>query len=1151
MKTTGANDMKRVLTGDSLLSLALSLVAILMVLGVFVPSTYADANGRIRGSVVDSSGAAVVDATVKIVNVDTNLERTLTTTDVGTFDVPNLPPGIYNVIVTKSGFRTFKQSSIKLEVAATFAVTATLEVGEMSATVEVTAEKLQADTTTMQLGGELAGADLTDYPLLNRAWINLQQSLPGVVASSDRFGSNFSTNGSRTQSNNYTVNGTDSNDLPLNTPIANAINPDAIQEVKVVDSTLNPEYGRNSGGTLMVTTKSGTNQFHGSAFEFYRDTFMNAKNFFSTKVPPFHQNQFGGTIGGPIIKNKLFGFFSYQGTRQFQGVAQNSQVFTPAQRTGDFSGSGALAGTSPVPMTGEDGVVHPAGTSYATLFPTNHIPTVDFAPVSSNLLTKFIPLPNPVGGTAFQYSELITSNPNQYLARVDYNLSSKDTIFFYLFIQRAKTQDTLPFLPGATTPLPGFGQFSGTKIYQYTASETHVFNQHTLNEFKVGYNRFNFDAVEPSNVVSPSSLGFTGINPQNTKANSAPRIDVTGLFTMGFSDNGPQPRLDDTAQLIDNFSYTTGKHAFKFGVDIRRGHVANPFFFDNNGAFSFAGGGAFSTGNPGADFLLGLPDSYAQSSGSFIDARAWEFYSFIQDQWRLKSNLTFTYGIGWQIDTPLTDHFNHSLAINAYRTGQQSTIFPTAPKGLLFPGDQGISPSGYRTHYNNFAPRIGFAWHALKKLTFRAGWGIYYDNSEEELTLQNLIAPPFALIDFGAGDVGLTSSFAAPFTDQTLATTIPNKYPFTPPAAGAAVNFNFFEPLSLNVIDPTFNTQYVMNMQLTAQYQFTPTILGTFSYVGAQGRRLEGVHELNPYNASVCLATAGCPANRAVEFAFPGVGTIDDGFTFASIGEQSTFLHSKYNSFQATVEKSLSHGLSLRAAYTFAHALDNGSSFEAGNVIPSNFNLTYGNSAFDARHRFVAEYLYQIPDWGFHHLPSRITKGWTISGVTSLQTGFPIALSESDFRTLQCTPLISFYGCWDRPNIVAPVQTFSNPRNVQTLPGATGVNRKGNFYFAPASFAREGCTAPTQPIATCGFGIGDAGRNLFHGPGLNNTDMSFYKDTQITEKVKIQFRADLFNAFNHAQFNNPSGNVASSLFGRVTTTRIPARISQLSLSLNF
>ncbi|PYT77577.1 MAG: hypothetical protein DMG42_02310 [Acidobacteria bacterium] len=582
-------------------------------------------------------------------------------------------------------------------------------------------------------------------------------------------------------------------------------------------------------------------------------------------------------------------------------------------------------------------------------------------------------------------------------------------------------------------------------------------------------------------------------------------------------------------------------------MDIRRGHVANPFGFENNGAFGFSGSGPFSTGNPGSDFLLGIPDTYGQSSGSFIDASAWEYYSFIQDQWRLRPNLTFTYGIGWQIDTPLTDHFNHGVAINAFRLNQQSTVFPTAPTGLVFPGDQGITSAGYRTHYNNFAPRIGFAWNPTRRLTVRTGWGIYYNNAEEEQTLQNLLAPPFALADLGAGDFPVFGSpgFATPFCTVNGAGCVTQKYPYTPPAAGTPVDFaNFFEPMSLNIVDPAFNVQYAMNTQLSLQYQVSPSILATVGYVGAQGRRLEGRHEQNPYNATVCLATPGCQAGRAGEFGFPGVGTLADASIFASLGAQSTFLSSNYNSLQATVEKSLSHGLSVRAAYTYSHGLDNGSSLEGGGtnglIVPSNFKLTYGNSAFDARHRLAAEYLYQIPDWGFHHLPSSVTKGWTFAGVTSLQAGFPIGLTDSSFRSLQCTPFASFFGCWDRPDFVKTATIFSNPRNVGNLPNAAGVNHAGNYYFDPASYKHNA------------FGtVGTAGRNVFHGPGINNTDLSFYKDTNITEKMKLQLRVDLFNAFNHAQFSNPSGNVNSSLFGRVTTTRIPARITQLSASFNF
>jgi hypothetical protein len=1166
-------DMKRVLSAGLGLSILLSIAVVLALSGTLAQTVYADANGRIRGSVVDAQGAAVSGATVKIVNSDTNYERTVTTSDAGSFDAPDLAPGNYTVTVTKSGFRTYKQTGIKLEATATYVFTGTLEVGEMSATVEVVAERLQADTTTMQLGGDLAGSDLKDFPLLNRAWINLQTTLPGVVASSDRFGSNFSTNGSRTQSNNYLVNGTDSNDAPLNTPIANAINPDAIQEVKVVDSTLNPEYGRNSGATLMVTTKSGTNEWHGTAFEFYRDTFMNAKNFFSQTVPPFHQNQFGGSVGGPILKNKLFFFFAYQGTRAFAGVANNTPVFSTAQRGGNLSGANdtlsTSTGSSPFPLFGDSaspcqvgGAQCPAGTKYSTLFSTGVIPTQDLNPVSLKLMNALVPTPN-APNNFFQFSNNTLSSPDQYIGKLDYNLSSKDTLGFYLFWTKSSQTSTLPFT-GAS--LPGSAETDTSKIYQYTVNETHVFSQQWVNEIRFGYNRFNFDAVEPTNPVAPSAFGFAGINPQNTKGEGIPNVGVTSYFTLGFSTNGPQPRIDDTGELMDNVSYVTGKHAFKWGIDFRRIHVSNPFNFLNNGSFSFATNGAFSTGDTAADFLLGIPDGYAQSSGNFIDARSWEFYSFIQDQWKIKSNLTLTYGAGWQVDTPLVDHFNHSVAINSFALGQQSTVFPTAPAGLLFPGDQGVTSSGYYTHLGNFAPRFGLAWHPMSKLTVRAGWGMYYDNSEEELTLQNLLAPPFALIDGGIGDVGGSPSFAAPFTDINTGASIANKYPYLPPAPGAAVNWPFFEPMGLNVVDHNFNTPYIMNRQLTVQYQFTPSILGTFSYVGSDGRRLEGVVEQVPYNTAACLASltgpfglGPCPANRNNEEFYsitnPAISKFAEApsATFGSIGLQCTCLHSNYNSFQATVEKSLSHGLNLRAAYTYAHSLDNASSFEnaQGSVVPGNFGATYGNSAFDARQRLVVEYLYQIPDWGFHHLPSKITKGWTLSGVTSIQTGFPIALTESDSRTLQCSPNITFYGCWDRPNIVGPIQ-LENIRQIQSLPGSTGVLRKNkNFYFAPASFAREGCTSPTEAIASCGWGLGNAGRNLFHGPGINDTDLSFYKDTTITERYRLQLRVDLFNAFNHAQFANPSGNVASSLFGQVTATRIPARITQLSASFNF
>jgi outer membrane receptor protein involved in Fe transport len=707
-----------------------------LLIAALAPLALADATGTIRGTVVDKSGAAVPGATVEIVQTETNYVRTVTTNGLGTFDVLTLPIGTYTVTIKKAGFRTFSEGEIPLQPDGVYVVKAELEVGNVTSTVEVTAAPIQTDTTTMQLGNEISGQEINDLPVLNRDWIQLQQNLPGTVSSSDRFGDSVSSNGNRTQSNSYLINGGDSNDLPLNSPL-DIPSPDAIQEVRIVTNSLNPEFGRSSGAILDAVTKSGTNQYHGSAFEYYRDTFMNARNFFSDTTPPFHQNQFGGTFGGAVIKNKLFGFFSYQGTRAFSGTAESTPVFSQAQQGGAW-GAGAFANStavSPFPLFGDAASTCPvsggtqcaAGTAYSSLFATGAIPTQDFNSVSQNLITKFVPLPNGPGNT-YQFSNNDRSTQNQYIGRVDYNLSSNDTLYVYVFHESYPDTTTLPFI-GST--LPGFGEVDGSTTHQYTVNYNHIFSSNLVNELRLTYNRFNYGAVYPETPTLPSSLGFTGITPEDTTGAGGTFIGLNGFFSLGFSQDGPQPRLDDTWQLADNISVNHGNHSFKFGIDFRRQNVFNPFFFDNNGAFSYNGAGPFSTGNPGADFEMGIPDGYFQSSGGFIHARTWEYYAYAQDQWKIRPNFTLTYGVGYQIDTPLTQQAYGGEGINAFRIGEQSKIFPTAPVGLDYPGDPGVTQSGYRTKFDNLAPRLGFAWSPRNNWSIRAGWGIYYNVSEE------------------------------------------------------------------------------------------------------------------------------------------------------------------------------------------------------------------------------------------------------------------------------------------------------------------------------------------------------------------------------------------------------------------------------------
>ena len=725
-----------------------------------------------------------------------------------------------------------------------------------------------------------------------------------------------------------------------------------------------------------------------------------------------------------------------------------------------------------------------------------------------------------------------------------------------LVFQHAPSSDTLPFT-GAT--LPGFGDTSSRETHQFTASWTHIFNSSSLNEFRLGYTRFNFDAVEPANPVLPSSAGFQ-INPQNTQSAGLPTISITGLFSLGFSTNGPQPRKDQTYQVSDSYSKVLGNHSLKFGWEGRRFNVDNPFFARNNGSFTFNGTGTFSTGVPGLDFLLGNPDSYSQTAGGFISAYAYENYVYGQDQYKLRDNLTITYGAGWQVDTPLHDKQFGGEAIGCFVPGEQSTVFPTAPTGLVFAGDPHCNNSGgATTHWGHVGPRIGFAWAPTlgflsggdsHKLSIRGGYGIYFDRSEEETSLQTLNTPPFGLSSGGALDSpgSVASSFVNPYIDINTGQQFANKFPFTFPSKGAAVNFTPFEPIGISTYSPKFSAPYAENINLTVERQLPAAIVARVSYVGALGRHEQIDFESNPISPAgqaACLAdpTGNCVKNRNNQAKlFPTHTEFAPGNLIASVGTIGTFGTSNYNSLQLSATKGMTHGLIFQASYTWAHSLDNSSSFEDSGFggLNRGFNqfvpsLNYGDSQFDARNRFVFSPVYNIPNWralpGMHWLPDPIGKGWEIAGILTLAQGFPIDVrTTGNSLSLFCSSNFNFYACPDVPNQVSPIQ-LEDPR----------VGK--NFWFNPASFQ-------TEAVGT----FGDAHRNPLHGPGINNTDFAIYKNIYFwpgSESKYMQLRLESYNVFNHAQFiYNSTGNIASSLFGRVTAAQ-PGRQSQLALKIYF
>jgi hypothetical protein len=676
----------------------------------------------------------------------------------------------------------------------------------------------------------------------------------------------------------------------------------------------------------------------------------------------------------------------------------------------------------------------------------------------------------------------------------------------------------------------------------------HSFSSTMLNEIRVGYTRLNFVAVQPLNPVLPSTLGFA-INPQLVSGAGIPRLTVTGFFTLGSSTNGPQPRIDQTYQFTDNLSKTVGRHSLKFGFEMRRFHVTNPFSASNNGQYAFGAAGPFSTGNPGVDFLLGIPDSFTQNSGGKNDATTQEYYSYAQDQFKLRDNLTLNYGVGWQIDVPLADNFNRGVNLACLSVGQQSTVFPSAPVGMTFPGDKGCnSAGGPTTSFKHFGPRFGFAyspdWGWISggqgKLSIRAGYGIYFNRGEEEVTLQNVGTPPFGINTAGSGDLGGSPAFANPYAsvDGTASLSEPNKFPFVPPQPGAKVDFTFFEPMSFNVISPNFVPAYTENYNLTIQRELPGRMVATVAYVGAQGRHEQTQIDLNPDRPGACLATPGCSGGaRVIQHQLfptnsPLLGTI-----FTSINGEFSSGTSNYNSLQASLNKAPTHGMSFLVSYTYAHSHDIQSSFENGNTSgvtlgtnPFNTKLDYADSLFDARHRMVFSMNYDIPNFrhapGMGWIPDRISNGWRLSGIETLQTGLPIVITDSGFTSLTCDAN-QFNACWDSPNRVGSLSTV-DPRTATFVRKGKTLN---HYFFNPNSYQ-------LAPLGT----IGNAGRNPFHGPGINNTDAVLAKSIGITESMRFEFRLEAFNVFNHTQFNTPNGDIRSANFGRVSSAASPRQV---------
>jgi Carboxypeptidase regulatory-like domain len=1097
------------------------------------------ATAQLTGSVKDASGAVIVGAKVTLRNPDTNFSRDTISGKDGDYQFTLIPIGAYQVRVEKQGFSAYVRTGITLDINQNAHLDATLEVGATAQVVEVSGQLSQVDTVSSTLGKVETTQRILDLPLVERDTMQLGLLQAGVVVPEQQDGSGnpFAVAGQRSESMTFLIDGSDNNDFLGNNMIVNP-NPDAVSEFKILTNDYEAEYGRTSGGIVNQVIKSGTNTVHGSLFEFFRNTDLDASDYFTQSVPNYKRNLFGGSVGFPIKKDKAFLFASYQGARRREGqVAPPFETLTQQERSGDFSDISTQ-------------LVNPAtGNPY----PGNQVP-VD--PVSANYIGKYVPLPNQ-GTNQFISAPSAALQDDQFIFRFDYNLSRKDVLSaFYVFDDQPQVY---PFeiLHGASTggDVPVGSGFSNAQRWQTgSLSWTRTISPTMLNELRAATNRAaSFQGV-PADKTSPSALGFTTVHSDDPAGAAPPLMSVTGAFSLGPSPQGPTKLRDTTFQYQDTLSWTLGTHALKFGADLR--WVENNFNYDyyNNGSFAFGQSGSF-TGNALADFVGGFFDNYYQFSTARYGIRTHSLYFFGQDAWKITRKLTLDYGLRYEYNSPQIDPHNE---IMGWFPGKQSKIYPGSPPNFLYPGDPGTPNRGLiNPDRNNFAPRLGFAWDVLgtSKLVMRGGLGMFYDIEDGALNLQFGGQPPFGYVSNNypcfsttPGQGCLTAQNGSYLADPFQGV-YPDPYPF---ALQGKIG-TFFSPAIpfAFVVTPTFRTPYTYHFNYGFQYQLTPTMMMEAVYVGTLSRKAIGTIETNypllsileqqyalngagGLNPECARPLAACDSPTDPTGVPTGAQTI--------ITNQSG-ANSSSHQFQFTLDKRFSRGLQFRTAYTLSKTIDISSGFRARSseyTDPTNPAFDRGLADFDARQRLVVSPIWQIP-LGTHSnsLTSKIAGGWSVAAITSFQSGNPFSIYSNN----NSGELDNYL---DRVNIVGPVQIFRNPRVIRTFsPGADGIHGSclsgtvsGPFWFDPTNVVcavgAPGATDGSVPL----FSHGNMRRNSLPGPGINDWDISILKDFKFTESKYLQFQTNFFNAFNHVQFYGPTSSEGaggfSGNFGMVT-----------------
>jgi hypothetical protein len=1142
-----------------------------LAIGCCATGVRADVTGTILGTVRDSSNSAVVGAHVVATNTATNFSKESVSNDEGEYRILALPPGSYKIRATATGFDQFLGTGIDLKVNDQLRVDVTLQLGTVKESVSVEANPVQVETESTQLGQVVGTKQILSLPLNGRSFIDLLGLQAGVApATSESIqqdrpvsgllsAGNVSVNGQRETANAFLVNGGDVSE-GRNMGAGLIPNLDSIQEFRLITNSFDAEYGKFSGSIMNAITKSGTNGFHGSVFEFLRNDKFDSRNFFDPSKAELRRNQFGYAMGGPFIKNKLFWFTDYQGTRQVEGASTGLvSVPSAAERSGTFDPASFVDATgSPATVKGgywaqvlsqrlgypvSDGEPYGGCASSANcVFPNGIIPQRAFARPALGIL-PYIPLPNQSSGAFADSGQKRSVVDDKIGQRVDFINEMTGNWYFYYHFDDSTVDD-----PMNAASVPGFPSTTPSRAQQVVMSNTKTFGATQVNEFRVSFFRTSTVTNQPTGSfakladlgfeTAPGSLGIIPSGPPGFPQTVPPvsfnsfSIGVPTLTTF-------QP--NNTWHFSDNFSKVLGRHSLKFGGEFRYLQINERNTCAPNGNFSFDGS---ETGIDFADFLIGAPVSYNQCSQQFLDSRTRYGAAFVQDSFKVKPNFTVNLGLRWEVSMPWYDTQGK---IETIVPGLQSTVFPTAPKGWVVPGDPGIPSTLAHTTYNNFAPRVGIAYSPdfgdglLGKITggpgktsIRAAFGIYYTSIEDLNLFYEVGDAPFGLYWVSPQP----TSFDLPFQTRSDGSSQTQRFPFKFPIPGDPANktldYSVYLPISYSPGYSIHNRlPYAEDYNFTIQRELSKSMVLTLAYVGTQGHRLISQYAANPGNPALCMqlnalgATPTCgPNGEQTVYTLPDQTQVFGTRTALGpdFGQGNTFTaniaNSNYNSFQVSVERKASD-VTFLLAYTYGKAIDNSSGFGEW-VNFTNYRLSRSLSAYDVTHNFVASYNWAIPfNRAFSNLPRRLTEGWSIVGISRFSSGFPIKLSQGAGD-------LSLIGesATDTPDLVGKVVT-QDPRK----PGPNGPNT----YFLPDAFA-------SQQLGH----FGTANRRFFHGPGIMNTDFALLKNTRITESTAIQFRAEFFNIFNHAQFMNPTGNFSSDNFGVVTRARDP-RIGQFSL----